>query len=437
MNGGEVAPNEPTFQWNALLYRFHGGPLSPPQPGTVPLPPGVRAIHGKDTGRRYLFRPAEVLCREEDLRKYPRLEEALTARDARRWSPSDYATYGWGASANDHAPEMQVVATAKVQDRQLRADEAVSRAGVARFVVPPLRSPDPPIDVPRYIEELRREGEEKWNEKWPVHPHIVMAGELGSGSFGPAEPPERVPDGPVVEVPSHLGEGIRVGVVDTGAWKSHELLYGHCRTRGPEDDEELDENGDDRLDYEAGHGTFVAGIIRQYAPAAEVICRGTLDSMGIIDDATLAGTLYSLLGEHLDVLNLSLGGYTFASEPTGLPTTIAALRALRDENPRLVIVAAAGNHNRAERFYPAAWPDVVGVGALDRNFSKALFSNFGDWVDVWAPGVRLLSSYLGKDVHQPGGGSTDAWARWTGTSFATPVVAGKITGNMRRRRRSV
>lgn len=438
MNDSEPGPEASTPQWDASLYRFHGGPHVASPPGTAPLPQGVRAIHGKDNGRRYLFRPGEVTCRREDLERYPRLAEILQERGARRFGPDDYAAYEWEQRPRDKPTELLAIGEVKRVDRRALADDAMGRAEVERFVVDALRAPDAPLDVPRFIEEIRREGVERWGEVWPLYPHTVLAGELGNGSYGPAEPPLPERTFPIPEtVSSTLGEGVRVAVIDTGVWLQHEWLVDHCEARGPEDDEELDESAPfGTLDFEAGHGTFVAGIIRQYAPGARVIVRGTMDSAGTIDDATVAGSLYSLLDHDIDIVNLSLGGYTFASEPTGLPTTFEALRALRqkarDRRKSLFVVAAAGNHNRSERFYPAAWPDVIGVGALDRNFSKALFSNFGDWVNVWAPGVRLRSSFVGPDVTRPGGGSTTAGALWSGTSFATPVVAGTIAASMSR-----
>jgi subtilisin family serine protease len=94
-------------------------------------------------------------------------------------------------------------------------------------------------------------------------------------------------------------------------------------------------------------------------------------------------------------------------------------------------VAAAGNDNRSDPFFPAARCNVIGVGALDRQGRKACFSNCGSWVDAWALGVEVESSFVGPDIHIPdGGGSGTEGARWSGTSFAAPRIAGALAAAM-------
>jgi subtilisin family serine protease len=96
------------------------------------------------------------------------------------------------------------------------------------------------------------------------------------------------------------------------------------------------------------------------------------------------------------------------------------------------VIAAAGNggghatsspnHNR--RFWPAADPDVIAVGAFNSTSGDvAPFTNQGD---VYAPGVGLLSTYVTGWRKEPNGPFYQGWAKWSGTSFATPVVAAEI-----------
>jgi subtilisin family serine protease len=97
----------------------------------------------------------------------------------------------------------------------------------------------------------------------------------------------------------------------------------------------------------------------------------------------------------------------------------------------VAVVAAAGNNASPEPFWPAAFKRVVAVGALDATSDepvRASFSNYGHWVDVYAPGERVHSmyldgTYLEADKHLA---HLKGWAQWSGTSFAAPHVAAEI-----------
>ncbi|MBE2315895.1 S8/S53 family peptidase [Solirubrobacter sp. CPCC 204708] len=232
------------------------------------------------------------------------------------------------------------------------------------------------------------------------------------------------------------GKGAKIAVLDTGMFE-HEWL--RSVQRAPLSDDVWDVEGDGYGDNESGHGTFIAGLIRQVAPAASIYAVKVLDSHGVGDDLTVA-TAMSQLPADVNIVNLSLGGYTEGNQP---PMAIAtAMQAW--QNKHRVVVAAAGNHADKRPFWPAAFGPVVSVGAIeDREgvFAPASFSNYGDWVDLVARGAGLQSTFA-RETTKVATGPTpsksdpsitfEGWAEWDGTSFSTPIAAAMIARTMTR-----
>lgn len=304
--------------------------------------------------------------------------------------------------------------------------------------------------VPEIVDELHRSG--------PTPPGVTPNHVLGScphGSPIPVTAPRPAPGRPTpYEQPGLPGEDVRVGVFDTGAWE-HPYFGGRCEFRRPADLDVADADGDGKLDHDAGHGTFIAGLVVRHAPRATVVARrfshepGPAPRPSCVSDTMLAqGLTANPELADVDVLTLALGGYTH--DGMGLLATEVALRQYLADNPELVIVAGAGNDARSDPFFPAAFKFVIGVGALDAAGGQvACFSNRGWWVDAAAPGQELHSTFLhhhGELAPHPGTVATqcegvladppsgtvefDGWAHWDGTSFAAPQVAAAVAARI-------
>ncbi|MFE3454651.1 S8 family serine peptidase [Nonomuraea sp. NPDC059194] len=262
----------------------------------------------------------------------------------------------------------------------------------------------PGVDPCEIALRLREEG-------FRASPNHVLAGQpLWFG--GPASRP--FPSEPV-EAPSGEGTPATVGVLDTGIadhpWWSGSDWYGRL---GPEtvDRPNDDGNGGGRLAQQAGHGTFIAGLIQRRAPGSVLRVARVLGADGLGDEAGLLRALNRLRDNPPQVLNLSLGCHTFDDKPSSLVAD--ALATL----PGTVTVACAGNTASDRPFWPAALPGVVGVGGLDAaEERRAPFSAFGPWVDAWARSEWLTSAFLEW-------GEFGGYAHWSGTSFAAALVSG-------------
>jgi len=184
-------------------------------------------------------------------------------------------------------------------------------------------------------------------------------------------------------------------------------------------------------DWQAGHGTFVAGVLLRHAPGVTVRHHRSLSSFGLTDDVTVAAALRQVRrtaqerGERLDLVVLTAGCHT--PDDRCPPIVRREITAYSDT----IVVAAAGNDSSPRPFWPAALPEVIGVAATAPDDTIAPFSNFGEWVDAAALGVDVVSSYVRFAPADEGvapGTATRIYgaATWSGTSFAAPRVAAEI-----------
>jgi hypothetical protein len=208
-----------------------------------------------------------------------------------------------------------------------------------------------------------------------------------------------------------------------------------------------------------GHGTFLAGLIRQACPQADIVALAVMGADGVVPESTLADGLELVAARQreqpgwTDAVVLSLGYYAETAQDAAYSTRLATIL-LELGKAGVAVFCAAGNDASSRPSYPAAFavhpeftrPDMlplVSVAALNPDGSVAMFSNDGPWVVAEAPGVNLVSTIPvrtdGSDrpiarVTSPGRRSRAAvdgddfasgFASWSGTSFAAPVLAGQ------------
>lgn len=183
-----------------------------------------------------------------------------------------------------------------------------------------------------------------------------------------------------------------------------------------------------------GHGTFIASIIRAMAPRADVRVTCVFETAGAAYESDVVTSLLSVLDWAPDVISLSAGTHTWNSG--GLLSFHVFVDGPLHERPATVLVAAAGNDGLDWKFSPAEMEAVIGVGALGLpGDARAWFSDYGDWVKVYAPGQDLVHAFArGTYTYQEQNAGTQAvfagMASWSGTSFSTPVVSGLIAARM-------
>ncbi|HEX2283107.1 MAG TPA: S8 family peptidase [Thermomicrobiales bacterium] len=214
---------------------------------------------------------------------------------------------------------------------------------------------------------------------------------------------------------------LTVGVIDTGADRSHPDLLGRfvdaCSNalRGTGT---LEAGCPDAH----GHGTHASGTIAAIgnngvgvtgvAPNARVLMCKALSDDGSGWTSDIAACVTSMVAQRhalgIRVISMSLGGPASSTLHSAVSQAASV---------GILVVAAAGNDGNSTLSYPAGYESVVSVAATDRNDGRASFSNANSKVEVSAPGVGIVSTVPRSVV-------AGGYAVWSGTSMATPHVAG-------------
>lgn len=205
------------------------------------------------------------------------------------------------------------------------------------------------------------------------------------------------------------GSGVHAYVIDTGIRITHVEFSGRVGAGYDFVDDDSDPTDCN------GHGTHVAGTVggTTYGVAKQVTLHGVrvLDCGGSgYTSGVVAGIDWvTANATRPAVANMSLGGGASSTLDAALGNSVAA---------GIVYVVAAGNANSdACNSSPAREPSAITVGATDNGDGRASFSNYGACLDIFAPGVSVLSAYYTSDT---------ASTTLSGTSMASPHVAGVV-----------
>lgn len=233
------------------------------------------------------------------------------------------------------------------------------------------------------------------------------------------------------------GSNVVIAIVDDAIQYNHSDLSANIwRNTAETPSNNIDDDGngyiDDVVGYDVAnndgdpsppgssfdHGTPVAGMasavtnnstgVAGMGFSCKLMCiKATADqASGSTITNGYEGIVYAA-AQHADIINLSWGGDVYSN--TGQSVIDYAV------SQGCILVGAAGNSNVNTVFYPAGYNGVLSVAATNSSDQKASFSNYGNWVDIAAPGNNVYTTKIGN-----------AYGYFNGTSFASPLVAGLL-----------
>ncbi|MBI4129826.1 S8 family serine peptidase [Candidatus Roizmanbacteria bacterium] len=302
---------------------------------------------------------------------------------------------------------------------------------------------DPSVSVASIVEELKTDprveyaepnyivttfytpNDTFYTEQWPLENSGTITGSVADADID-ASTAWNIQQG---------SNAVVIGVVDTGIDYTHPDLGGRIgstyKVIGGYDF--VNNDTDPKDDH--GHGTHVAGTISAVTnnsrgvsgvcPNCKLMALKFLDSGGSGNVANAVRAIDYAVQNGADVLNNSWGGGGYSQTLQDSINQAAAAG--------VVFVAAAGNSNSSSPAYPASMEHVLSVAATDNADRKASFSNFDNgtgWVDIAAPGVSILSTFIPSKTlslscaDSNHGSASDGFGLCSGTSMASPHVAG-------------
>jgi subtilisin family serine protease len=296
-----------------------------------------------------------------------------------------------GASIKKHLNSLNAV-LAEIPSDKAKFREALERSGMIRYIEP---------NYKMYVSESNVPNDRYYDKQWGLDMtalNYAWNEETGDNS-------------------------IRIAVIDTGVDTNHPDLTRRIDTENAYNFTE------DGMEDNHGHGTHVAGIIAALTDnnrgvagvswSGEILPIKALEDDGGGSNFSVADAILYAAGLHedidnpepVDIINLSLGGGGY-SELLEDAVNKAAEKGI-------ILVAAAGNSNGSID-YPAAYENVIAVGAVNSSGNRASYSNTGSQLEVMAPGgdnsAGILSTYPDE--------SGDLYKYMQGTSMAAPHIAG-------------
>jgi hypothetical protein len=206
----------------------------------------------------------------------------------------------------------------------------------------------------------------------------------------------------------NLGSGINIALIDTGINYNHPDLASNYKGGYDfvnDDTDPMDDNN---------HGTHVAGILAAVkdgngvvgvAPSVNLYALKVAGSDGRGSYSDIVAALNWAVSNDMHIASLSIGGTS--------PSTTLATAVKNAYDSGVLLVAAAGNAGSSSILYPAAYEQVIAVGATDSSDKKASWSNYGAKIELVAPGVSIKSTV-----------GNSGYTTYSGTSMATPHVSG-------------
>jgi hypothetical protein len=226
-----------------------------------------------------------------------------------------------------------------------------------------------------------------------------------------------------------------IAVVDGGMDYNHEDLVGRRLggwDHGDDDSDPMDDLPSSGEDAWGDHGTAVCGVIgalvnnqkgiagidwscriipEKYVKQDYAWYETLLDPLGMESDA--ADAINHAVASGAKVINISSGGYHddwWRNIITDSPLMSACYNAFQQG---VLLVGAAGNENTSEPLFPAAYPFAVAVGAVDQYEIREDYSNYGNWLDLVAPGELIYTTLR-----------YNQYGYREKTSFSAPIVSG-------------